>query len=146
MDRRLREAWTKLIGIDDYEAHMALTGQAQANAELVAELFDSCPPTHGAAILFAGAGTGQLFEYVSPLLLRPFRTTFSDINPEYLRLLASRISNFQEISFETALDDVENSQLAPGFELVIAVLVLEHVDWRKAIRTICHPQPIECFW
>jgi hypothetical protein len=41
MDRRLREAWTKLIGIDDYEAHMALTGQAQANAELVTELFHS---------------------------------------------------------------------------------------------------------
>lgn len=138
MDRRLREAWTKLIGIDDYEAHMALTGQAQANAELVTELFHSYPPTHGAAILFAGAGTGQLFEYVSPLLLSPFRTTFSDINPEYLRRLASRISNFQAITFETALDDVENSQLAPGFELVIAVLVLEHVDWRKAIRTICH--------
>lgn len=137
MDERLRHAWTKLIKSEDLDAHMAAVGQAQANAELVAELFESHPPSPGASILFVGAGTGQLLDYVSPAVLRPFRTTFADINLEFLARLRSRIGSERELKFDTVLDDVENSQLSSGYALVVAILVLEHVDWRKAVATLC---------
>jgi hypothetical protein len=78
MDRRIREAWLNGISPDDYDTHMAAVGQAQANAGLVAELLEAHPPTAGASILFVGAGTGQLFDYASPEMLKPLQSTFSD--------------------------------------------------------------------
>ncbi len=137
MDSRLREAWTKLITPHDYDAHMAAVGQAQANAELTSELFRERPPHEGAQVLFAGAGTGQMFDYVPPLILRPFHITFSDINPEYLRRLVLRLANASGLQFVTVVDDLENSGLPAGFELIVAALVLEHVDWQKAVATMC---------
>ena len=137
MDRRIREAWLSGISPDDYDAHMAAVGQAQANAEMVAQLLEVHPPTAGASLLFVGAGTGQLFDYVSPTMLKPFQSTFSDINAEYLERLRRRIRSVPGVRFTTVVDNVESTSLTPGYELVVAVLVLEHVDWRKAIATMC---------
>lgn len=137
MDTRLRDAWTKHIKAEDYDAHMAAVGQAQANADLVAELFKDRPPAAGAAVLFVGAGTGQLFDYAPAAMLAPYRTTFSDIVPEFLKQLNSRINSVPRLKFKSVVDDIENSQLAPNFELVLAVLVLQHVDWQKAIAAMC---------
>jgi 2-polyprenyl-3-methyl-5-hydroxy-6-metoxy-1,4-benzoquinol methylase len=137
MDRRIREAWLNTISPDDYDAHMAAVGQAQANAELVAQLLEADPPTTGASILFVGAGTGQLFDYQLPGMLTPFQSTFADINAEYLERLRARIRSTPGLHFDTVVDNVESSSLTPGYELVVAVLVLEHVDWRKAIATMC---------
>ena len=69
--RELRDAWSRTITAEDYEAHMAAIGQAQANAALVAEYLQAQPPSRHASVLFAGAGTGQMFEYVSPEILLP---------------------------------------------------------------------------
>lgn len=137
MDRRIREVWLKRISPDDCDAHMAAVGQAQANAELVAQVLEEHPPTAGASILFVGAGTGQLFDYASPTMLKRFHSTFSDINAEYLHRLRSRICSVPELHFNVVVDDVESTSLTPGYELVVAVLVLEHVDWQKAIATMC---------
>ena len=137
MASKLREAWTKVVRAEDYDAHMAAIGQAEANAGLVSELFESDPPRPGSAVLFAGAGTGQLFDYVSPEMLKPYRTTFTDINAEYLTRLATRVSVAPGIEFETRVDDIEASRLSGAFEVVLAILVLEHVDWRKAVCEIC---------
>jgi ubiquinone/menaquinone biosynthesis C-methylase UbiE len=137
MDRRLRQAWAREILAEDYDAHMADIGQAQANAELVSEVFLDQPPPSGAAILFVGAGTGQMFDYVSPALLTSYCTTFSDINPEYLAKLRLRMNGFDGMQYTTVLDDIEDSHLSSRFDLVVAVLVLEHVEWRKAVATIC---------
>lgn len=40
----LRHAWTEVVVSDDYDAHMAAIGQAQANAELVPLLLERWPP------------------------------------------------------------------------------------------------------
>ena len=69
MTKALRDAWANLIRAEDYEAHMAAVGQAQANAHLVADYFLQAPLLPGARILFLGAGTGQVFDYVSPAFL-----------------------------------------------------------------------------
>jgi len=137
MKSGLREAWTKLIRAEDYDAHMAAVGQAQANAALLAELFERRPPRRGSAVLFAGAGTGQLFNYISPEFLNPYGVTFTDINAEYLRRLAARLLCKPQFEFETVVDDIEASQLHGTFELVVAILVLEHVEWRNAIAEMC---------
>jgi len=137
MSQKPRDAWSRLIRAEDYEAHMAATGQAEANARIVAEYFVAAPPQTGARILFPGAGTGQMFDFVSPGFLAPYHTTFADINPQYLQRLRERIKP-SEIRYVTMEDDVEQSMLQPGFGLVVAVLVLEHVDWRKAVATACH--------
>lgn len=129
----LRDIWRAQISIEDYERHMAAAGQAEANASLLAELFRDRPPRLGATILFAGAGTGQCFDYLAPSVLRRYRTTFADINPAFLSRLSERLL---EIDFFTVVDDIERSRLRGLFDLAIAVLVLEHVDWRKAVACL----------
>ena len=41
---RRRDLWAGHITAEDYERHMAATGQPQANADLLAELFRDSPP------------------------------------------------------------------------------------------------------
>jgi SAM-dependent methyltransferase len=121
-----------LFAAADYEAHMAAVGQAQANAELVGEALLGL--REGGAVLMAGAGTGQIFDYLNPQVLAGYRTTFTDINGEYLAKLAARVSG---ISCETVVDDIEATALAGPYEVAVAVLVLEHVDWRRAVASLC---------
>jgi SAM-dependent methyltransferase len=131
MPRTLREAWAGHITADDYERHMAATGQPQANADLLAELFRDVPPARGARILFAGAGTGQYFDYWVPTALAHYKCVFADINPLYLDRLAGRLA------CETVVDDIEAPRVEGSLDLAIAMLVLEHVDWRRAVAGLC---------
>jgi hypothetical protein len=123
--------WRACITAGDYERHMQATGQPQANADLLVELFRNDPPPPGAAILFPGAGTGQIFDYLPPGTLAPYPVTCTDINPSYLERLASRLP------CATAIDDIEAPTVRGPFDLAIVVLVLEHVDWRAAVAGIC---------
>lgn len=123
--------WREGITAEDYERHMAATGQPQANAELLANLFRERPPVRGAAVLFTGAGTGQIFDDFPLELLEPYRVTCTDINPSFLERLVGRFP------CETAVDDIESPTLAGPFELAIVILVLEHVDWRRAVGGLC---------
>lgn len=129
--RSLREIWREHIDAGDYERHMAAIGQAQANAELLADLFRDHAPPAGARLLFAGAGAGQCFDYFSAPALARYRLTFTDINPIYLQRLAVRLG---DLEFRTVVDDIEATTLEGGFDLAIVILVLEHVDWRKAVE------------
>jgi hypothetical protein len=62
MARSLREAWQGHITAEDYDAHMARVGQAQANARIVG-LFVEHWLTPPSRVLVVGAGTGQLLDY-----------------------------------------------------------------------------------
>ena len=128
---RRRDLWAGHITADDYERHMAATGQPQANADLLAELFREVPPAPGARILFAGAGTGQYFDYFPPAALEPYRAIFTDLNPLFLDRLAARTA------CQTLVDDIEASRVEGPFDLAIVILVLEHVDWRRAVAELC---------
>ena len=123
--------WRAGITAEDYERHMAGTGQPRANADLLAELFRERPPARGAAVLFAGAGTGQIFDDFPVEMLEPYRVTSTDINADFLRRLAARFP------CATAVDDIECPTLTGPFELAIVILVLEHVDWRRAVGGLC---------
>jgi hypothetical protein len=128
---RRRDLWAGYITADDYECHMAGTGQPQANADLLAELFREAPPAPGARILFAGAGTGQYFDHFPPAALGPYRPIFTDLNRRFLDRLAERLV------CETLVDDIEAPRVEGPFDLAIAILVLEHVEWRRAVAGLC---------
>lgn len=131
----LREAWTRFIAAEDYETHMAAIGQAEANASLVAELVAAATPPPASRILIAGAGTGQMFEHCVPELFRGYTLICSDINPAFLTKLRARCA------CQTVVDDIEDSRLEPGFSLIIVVLVLEHVEWQKALASLARLRP-----
>ena len=131
----LREAWTRFVAAEDYDAHMAAIGQAQANASLVAELVAAAAPPPASRILIAGAGTGQMFAHCAPELFRGYTLICSDINPAFLDKLRARCA------CQTVVDDIEDSGLAPGFSLIVVVLVLEHVEWRKALASVARLRP-----
>jgi hypothetical protein len=143
--RELRDAWSRTITAEDYEAHMAAIGQAQANAALVAEYLQAQPPSRHASLLFAGAGPGQMFEYVSPEILLPFNVTFTDINAGFLNRLRTRLARTPGLRYSTVVDDLEHTTLSRRFDLVLEVLVLEHVEWRAALATLCKLTERELF-
>jgi hypothetical protein len=133
MDLTLREAWAKIVTADDYEGHMAEVGQAQANAELVHDLIRGLNLQAEARVLFAGAGPGQMFDYVDAELFKTLDITFTDINPEFVGRLEQKARNAGLESFSAVLDDIEAPRVSGPFALAVLVLVLEHVAWRKAL-------------
>jgi len=128
----LRDAWTHQVQAEDYELHMARIGQAEANASLVEELLGKDALPAGSRILIAGAGTGQI---LSAELLAPYEVICSDVNQSFLDLLRTRLT------CEAVLDDIEDTKLTPGYALILLVLVLEHVDWRAALRSVVSLKP-----
>jgi hypothetical protein len=145
MSEQLRQVWTTTITPEDYEAHMANVGQAQANAILVAEYLAAHPPPRHSSLLFAGAGSGQMFDYVSPEILLPYNVTFTDINAGYLNRLRSRLAHTPDLRYSTVVDDVERPTLSRRFDTILAILILEHVDWRLAIANLCRIAERELF-
>ena len=43
--------------------------------------------------------------------------------------------------YETVVDDIEDSTLSGPFGMAVVVLVLEHVEWRKALRSLAALPP-----
>ena len=140
MDPDLREAWTRIVLPDDLDAHMAAVGQAQANAALVETMMTTGDAPQRTTVLFAGAGTGQMFDYASTSFLMPYRVTFTDINGAFLERLRERLAG-SSLSYETVVDDIEHSGLSGPFGMAVVVLVLEHVEWQQALRSLVAVQP-----
>jgi len=136
----LRDVWTTALLPEDYEAHMAAIGQAQANAEHVRDFLLHCTPPPGARVLIAGAGTGQMFDYVPPSIFAGVSPVFSDINPRFLACLRARYPAAACVS-----DDLERSSLRGPFHAACAVLVLEHIDWQTGLDTLASLAPRHLF-
>lgn len=127
---KLRQTWQSVTPLD-YEAHMARIGQAEANAALVAGWLRSHPEAQH--IVFAGAGTGQMFDYPGARQLLNRNVTFTDINQSFLTTLKQRLEGELAFHWTVVQDDLLASNLGTGFDAAVVVLVLEHVDWRKAL-------------
>ncbi len=132
----LKHAWAKIVKAVDYDGHMADVGQAQANAEIVRDMITRLALPRGSKILFAGAGTGQMFDYVSGAFLSDFDLTFTDINEGFLETLRLRVTRASLTNFRTMIDDVEETALTHPVDLTVLVLVLEHVDWQRALQSL----------
>ena len=143
MDPGLRRAWTEIVTADDYEAHMAAIGQAQAAAELTASLIALAALAHGSRITIAGAGTGQMFDFLDPSVLRPYRLTCADLNPAFLTRLRARLTRYG-LEAEVVEDDIERTGLKAEPDLLLATLLLEHIDWRRGVEVFSGLRPRAC--
>ena len=143
MDSGLQLAWTQIITAEDYEAHMAAIGQAQAAAALTREIIQSAGPPDGGRIAIVGAGTGQMLDFLDPSLFRPFRITCTDLNPSFLARLKERLAQhgLTALVFE---DNIEHTTLEPEPDLLLATLVLEHIDWRLGVQSFAALRPAAC--
>jgi Methyltransferase domain len=143
MDSGLRRAWTEIVAADEYEKHTASIGQAQAAAELTRWLVESASLPGGSSITITGAGTGQMFDFLSPAVFSPYRLTCTDLNPMFLARLRERLAG---CGLEAAIivDDIERTAIDTGPDLLLAALLLEHIDWRRGIEVFAGLRPGMC--
>ncbi|MGA9106818.1 MAG: class I SAM-dependent methyltransferase, partial [Bryobacteraceae bacterium] len=97
----------------------------------------------GSRVVIAGAGTGQALDFVDPALLRPFRLTFTDLNPAFLARLTRRLVR-HGLAATVLEDDIEQTALEPAPDLLLATLLLEHIDWRRGVEAIAGLRPAAC--
>jgi len=143
MDAELRRAWTEIVVADDYEEHMAAIGQAQAAGELTRYLIEAASLKAGSRITIAGAGTGQMFDLLPAPVFHPYRVTVSDLNPLFLDRLRERLTR-HGLDAEILVDDIERTALPPGCDLLLATLLLEHIDWRRGVEMFAVLRPRTC--
>ena len=122
---------------------MASIGQAQAAAELTEHLVQSASLRPGSRITIAGAGTGQMFDYLDPAVFRPHRLTCADLNPGFLARLRERLERY-ELEAEILEDDIERTGLAPGADLLLCTLLLEHIAWLRGVEAFARLRPRTC--
>src|SRR5581483_1717950 len=130
MDAALRRAWTTIVIPDDYEQHMASIGQAQAAARLTTQIIAWAQLAPGSRITVAGAGTGQMLDHLDAAGVQPFRLVFSDLNSTFLARLSVRLKTHR-LEAEVVKDDIEQTRLKPEPDLLIATLLLEHIEWKR---------------
>jgi SAM-dependent methyltransferase len=143
MDASLRRAWTEIITGDDLDRHLAAVGQAQAGAELAGLMLHAAAPPAGARVVIAGAGTGQMLDFIDPATWRPFRLTFADLNPVFLARVVERLKQ-HGLSATILEDDIERTAIEPAPDLLMVTLVLEHIDWRRGVESIAALGPAAC--
>ncbi len=143
MDSSLRLAWTQIVTGEDYDEHMAAIGQTQAAAALTAELIREADLRAGSRVVIAGAGTGQMFDFLNPALFRPFELTCTDLNPKFFARLRERLVRHDLKTFLLA-DDIENTALLEEPDFLLAALLMEHIDWRKGVEAIAALRPAAC--
>jgi hypothetical protein len=119
---------------------MSNIGQAQAAATLTAFLINTGQLPAASRITIAGAGTGQLLDFLDPEILRPHRLTYSDINPNFLARLRTRLTT-HDLDGNILLDDLERTALPPRPQLLIATLLLEHIDFQLGLDAIAQLKP-----
>ena len=142
MESNLRKGWTEIVTADDIDRHLKDIGQAGVNASLVSEMLTAFPPEKHSKFLVAGAGTGQMFDFIFPKVFRGHEMTFTDINSAYLDCLKMRLKNApEEFQFKTIVDDLEDSDLVGPFDAALIVLVLEHIDWQRGIDGLLRFHP-----
>jgi hypothetical protein len=118
-------------------------GQAQALASLTTKLIGAAGLGEGSRFVIAGAGTGQMFDFVDPGLFRPFHLICTDLNPIFLMRLRQRLVR-RGLTALIIADDLEQTALPEGPDFLLAALLLEHIDWRKGVEAITALRPVAC--
>ena len=136
MDANERKGWTEIITAEDLDQHMANIGQAAANAKLVVRMMRESPLKRNGRLLVPGCGTGQMFDFVEPNQIGEYFFTFTDLNPLYLEELKRRLLRFPDVDYAVNADDLEETKLRGHYDGVLAVLLLQHIEWKKGIESM----------
>jgi hypothetical protein len=145
VDSDLRKGWTQIVTSEDLDQHLAMVGQAQVNARLLVDLLAASSLHADAELLLAGVGTGQLFDYADIDVLARYRLTCTDINASFLAALETRLRATPLLRASVKLDDLETTQLSGPFDAAAAILVLEHIEWRKGVLALAGLHPAWIF-
>jgi hypothetical protein len=141
MDANLRKAWTEVVTGADLDRHLAEVGQAEANAGLLVAMLSESSLPPDADLLLAGVGTGQLLDYAGARALAPYRLTCTDINERFLAELEDRLRKAPELRATVRIDDIEATALRGPYDAVAAILLLEHIEWRKGVAALARLDP-----
>ncbi|HXY47461.1 MAG TPA: class I SAM-dependent methyltransferase [Thermoplasmata archaeon] len=140
MDPESRRAWTEIVTPEDYDRHMETIGQAGASADLVAQFLSWTHLPGGSNVVIVGAGTGWMLDHSDLASLRELRLTFTDLSPRFLNKLRERVGAHR-LTADVLEDDIEATKLPSGMDLLIASLVLEHIDWMRGAASITGLSP-----
>jgi hypothetical protein len=147
MDSNERKGWTEIVVPEDYDSHMSEIGQAEANALLVADMFKYFPLKESASLLVPGAGTGQMFEYITPFQIGLYKFTFSDISSRLLEKLNQRLLKmYPRFRHKAVLDDIEETRLKGSYDGILTVLLLQHIEWKKGIESMVEFEPEKMYF
>jgi len=142
-----RRIWTELLNVEEYKAHMARIGQAEANANLTRRMFQESPLRFNSTLLIPGCGPGQLFNYIAPSDLGEHLIfTLTDINQDYLQAAREALERHPETRYRTTVDDIEDTRLhANLYSAVLITLVLQHVEWKQALASMSGLRPLRFY-
>src|SRR5581483_1651708 len=90
-----------------------------------------------------GAGTGQMLNFLDSTLFVPYRLTFTDLSRRFLDRLEQRLAR-SALTAQILEDDIEDSAIEAGADLLIATLLLEHIEWRRGVDAIAVLRPLSC--
>jgi len=117
--------WNK-IKLTDYESHMSLdsVGQLQALNRMMASQFDSFP-VKTAMVLGVAGGNG--LEHIDT---DKYQTVYGvDINEDYLKEVYKRYKDKEKVLRCLQLDLINEADMLPHAELVIANLLVEYIGY-----------------
>jgi hypothetical protein len=141
MDSGEKKGWTEVVTPEDLDIHMAVIGQAESNAKIILEMFSEFPLTDTSKLLVAGCGTCQMFDYFEPQKIGKVQFVFSDINPSFFEQVKKRLKKYSEIRYKLVVDDAESTKLNEKIDGILAVLLLEHIEWKKGINSFIKLNP-----
>ncbi len=133
MDPNLRKAWTETVTPEDYDQHMTNNGQTPANAEILLETLQEWGLPESSELLIVGAGTCHFLEYPVASVLMSLRLILTDISPSFLEYARPRVQASGMLHASLIVDNIEKTTLEGPYDGVVAVLVLEHVEWEAGL-------------
>ncbi|MFC1752575.1 class I SAM-dependent methyltransferase [Thermoproteota archaeon] len=139
MDGRERRAWMDIIDPTELNMHIAETGQAETNAKLMELMLKEYPVKD---LLIPGCGNAQFADYVDPDF--GCKLTLTDIRPEFLVNAFASLRGKVE-GYSTGIDDIEDTKLKGPYGGIFITLVLQHVEWRKAIDSMLSLNPTNLY-
>lgn len=121
----MKNPWEE-IDLEKYEKHMSLGSvmQLQAMNSIMKDQFEAYD-VHIAMVLGVAGGNG--LEHVNTVKYN--KVYGIDINKSYLNAVAGRYASLREVLKCLHLDVIENVEMLPGAELVIANLLIEYIGY-----------------
>ena len=131
------------ISLEDYENHMCLDSVRQLQAmNLIMKNQLDAYPVDTAMVLGVAGGNG--LEHVSR---EKYGTVYGvDINEEYLRTVTKRYSDISDVLKCLKIDLINEANLLPHAQLLIANLLIEYIGYEAFQNTVrvVDPEYVSC--
>ena len=138
----MKNPW-KDIALSDYENHMKLSSvmQLQAMNEMMKNQFESYSIL---SVMILGIAGGNGLEHIQKNKLK--KVYGIDINPDYLKEVAHRYPELDELLECLCIDLINEADKLPKSDRVIVNLLIEYIGYecfQKTIQHIC-PKYVSC--